>query len=305
MVASVLERGTRRSVGSRRSGRQSLGTRSRRAGRRAVHMDAAPRRASSATGGSRRPACSISRTRKRRSPTPRSGCRRARADSLITNRAARRVAVAPAGNSGPRRRRRRGSVLGSIRVRRSAALSGDPITTTPQCVAHERIMEQYPTSSVRTPGHSGRAARPAAESMVGRRRKRGDDLHVYEVDDDGRIGMRPASTRTTSRAPTASSTGATTPEKAQRSPKRVRRRRLGDRIQPAPTMTGYSASSPSPEVRFENRSRSVFPDRSAAQFRESVEELDAMVASSRTWHAVISGCRRLGRRATASGSGWA
>ena len=44
----------------------------------------------------------------------------------------------------------------------------------------------------------------------------------------------------------------------------------------------------SPEVRFENRSRSVFPDRSAAQFRESVEELDAMVASSRTWHAVVS-----------------
>ena len=44
----------------------------------------------------------------------------------------------------------------------------------------------------------------------------------------------------------------------------------------------------SPEVRFENRSRSVFPDRSAAQFRESVEALDAMVASSRTWHAVVS-----------------
>jgi hypothetical protein len=51
-----------------------------------------------------------------------------------------------------------------------------------------------------------------------------------------------------------------------------------------------------PELRIENRSRSAFPDRSAAELRASVEELDAasdlraslevlnaMVASARTW----------------------
>ena len=37
-----------------------------------------------------------------------------------------------------------------------------------------------------------------------------------------------------------------------------------------------------PTLRIENRSRSAFPDRSAAELRASMEELDAMVASSRT-----------------------
>ena len=52
------------------------GTRSRRAGRRAVRMDAARMCARSATDGSRRCASSSSTTRTRRSPTPRSGCAR-------------------------------------------------------------------------------------------------------------------------------------------------------------------------------------------------------------------------------------
>jgi hypothetical protein len=39
-----------------------------------------------------------------------------------------------------------------------------------------------------------------------------------------------------------------------------------------------------PEIRFENRSSSVFPDRSAAELRASLEELNAMVASSRSWN---------------------
>ncbi len=55
-------------------------------------------------------------------------------------------------------------------------------------------------------------------------------------------------------------------------------------------------------LRFENRSRSVFPDRSAAQFRDSVEELDAMVASSRTWHrGHVLAVAGLGRRADSDG----
>jgi ketosteroid isomerase-like protein len=39
-----------------------------------------------------------------------------------------------------------------------------------------------------------------------------------------------------------------------------------------------------PEMRIENRSSSVFPDRSAAELRASLEELNAMVASARSWN---------------------
>ena len=39
-----------------------------------------------------------------------------------------------------------------------------------------------------------------------------------------------------------------------------------------------------PEMRFENRSRSAFPDRSIDELRASFEELDAMVSSARTWY---------------------
>jgi hypothetical protein len=39
-----------------------------------------------------------------------------------------------------------------------------------------------------------------------------------------------------------------------------------------------------PEMRAVNRSSSAFPDRSAAEFRASGEELKAMVASVRYWH---------------------
>ena len=42
-----------------------------------------------------------------------------------------------------------------------------------------------------------------------------------------------------------------------------------------------------PDMRVENRSRSVFADRSAAELRASIEELNAMVASARTWHSAM------------------
>ena len=56
----------------------------------------------------------------------------------------------------------------------------------------------------------------------------------------------------------------------------------------------------SPDFALENRSRSAFPERSAAEFRASIEELDAMVASARTWNSAVAGCRRPGRRAATS-----
>jgi class 3 adenylate cyclase/ketosteroid isomerase-like protein/tetratricopeptide (TPR) repeat protein len=42
-----------------------------------------------------------------------------------------------------------------------------------------------------------------------------------------------------------------------------------------------------PGFRVENRSRSAFPDRSAAELRATFEDLTAMVASSRTWNSVL------------------
>ena len=39
-----------------------------------------------------------------------------------------------------------------------------------------------------------------------------------------------------------------------------------------------------PDMRLVNRSRSVFPDRSVAEFRASIDRLDSMVASARTWN---------------------
>ena len=43
-----------------------------------------------------------------------------------------------------------------------------------------------------------------------------------------------------------------------------------------------------PTLRIENRSRSAFPDRTAAELRASMEELDAMVGSSRTWYSAVN-----------------
>ena len=42
-----------------------------------------------------------------------------------------------------------------------------------------------------------------------------------------------------------------------------------------------------PDLRIENRSRSVLPERSMAEFRASLDELNAMVASARTWNSVL------------------
>ena len=42
-----------------------------------------------------------------------------------------------------------------------------------------------------------------------------------------------------------------------------------------------------PDMRVANRTRSGFPDRSLAELRASIEDLDAMVASARTWHSAV------------------
>ena len=42
-----------------------------------------------------------------------------------------------------------------------------------------------------------------------------------------------------------------------------------------------------PDLRVENRNRAFFPDRSASEFRESLEELSGMVGESRTWNSAL------------------
>lgn len=42
-----------------------------------------------------------------------------------------------------------------------------------------------------------------------------------------------------------------------------------------------------PDFRFEVRSRSAFPDRSAQELRASIEQLNSMVASTRSWHSAV------------------
>jgi class 3 adenylate cyclase/ketosteroid isomerase-like protein len=42
-----------------------------------------------------------------------------------------------------------------------------------------------------------------------------------------------------------------------------------------------------PDLRVENRNRAFFPDRSASEFRESLEELSGMVGKSRTWNSAL------------------
>ena len=67
--------------------------------------------------------------------------------------------------------------------------------------------------------------------------------------------------------------------------------RHGDRVRDRPstgaTSTGYSASSVPPTSASRTGRGQSFRDRSAAEFRASLEELDAMVTSARTWNSAM------------------
>ncbi len=107
-------------------------------------------------------------------------------------------------------------------------LSGDPIDG--QCGAsgrhraHPRAVQPFETRTLAVRGERLQLAWSRWSDDSGNETTY---LHVLELDDDGRIAYEVASTRTTSRAPTASSSAATTPAKAPNLPSRVRSRPNG------------------------------------------------------------------------------
>ena len=149
---------------------------------------------------------------------------------------------------------------------------------------YERVFEQFTAlrsgtcwRCVATPqlllGFAGRTTR-------GTRRPH---LYVFELGDDGRIGYRAASTRTTSRALTANSSAATTPARARRS------RRAGE--VPTDWMIALNRDDfdrafgelTAPDFRLENRSRSAFPDRSAQSSAPASRSSTPWSPRTRTW----------------------
>ena len=168
-------------------------------------------------------------------------------------------------------------------------LSGDPITTGAALrIAQARILEQYSRFDLRTLAVRGERLHLGWGRWSNDAGFETTHLYVHEVGDDGRIAYE----------------GRFDEDDFEGAYRELDRRYYSGEgaafAEAGATATnwviGFNRSDfdwifgelTSPEVRFENRSRSVFPDRSAAQFRESVEALDAMVASSRTWHAVMS-----------------
>ena len=107
-------------------------------------------------------------------------------------------------------------------------LSGDPITTAAALrIAQERILAQYSRFDFRTFAVRGERLHLGWGRWSNDAGFETAHLTSTRSATTGASNMRGALTRTISRARIANSTGATTPEKAQRSPKRVRRRLTG------------------------------------------------------------------------------
>ena len=85
-------------------------------------------------------------------------------------------------------------------------------------------------------------------------------LHLFELDEDGRIDYGGVSTRTTSKAPIANSSAATTPARARRSPKPVRLDE-GVNTKGRGDLEKLFGELSAPDLHVENRSRSPFLDR--------------------------------------------
>ena len=179
--------------------------------------------ASSATDGSRRCASSISTTRTAAFAYAEERMRAASSRLAVTNRASESVEAAATGDAGPRRRRARRALFGSVRIRRSAATERRPAQHgLPGC--------GRPSSASSSSTPSSRGARWRFEvnawNLTGAagRTTPGTRRHIYMCSSSATTGGSPmtaASTRTTSRAPTANSNAATTPARARRSRKRV------------------------------------------------------------------------------------
>ncbi len=166
-------------------------------------------------------------------------------------------------------------------------LSGDPIVgLTAMRAALERIFEQYSQFELRVLAVRGERLLLASSRWADDAGNETSFLHVAEIDDDGRTiydGRFDADDF----------------EGAYRELERRYYAGEGVAFAEAGAITTESVIAvnegdldrlgefAAPGVRFENRSRSVFADRSIAEYRASIEELDAMVTSKRTWYSAM------------------
>ena len=108
-------------------------------------------------------------------------------------------------------------------------LSGDPVVGLDAMrAAIERIFEQYTQFDFRVLAVRGQRLHLLWSRWSDDDGNETTTLYVNETDDDGRVVLsRPLRRGRLRRAPTANSSGATTPERARHSPKRVPRRPSG------------------------------------------------------------------------------
>ena len=166
--------------------------------------------------------------------------------------------------------------------------SGDPIEGRAGLrAAVERIYEQYSLFELRTLAVRGERLQLAWTRSSDDAGNESIQLHLIEVGDDGRIAYEgrfdeddfEGAYRELERryyageGATYAEAGATLTDVAIAANRGDLDRLFGE-------LSG-------PGLRFESRSRSVFPDRSTAEIRASVDELDAMVASVRTWYSAV------------------
>ncbi len=167
-------------------------------------------------------------------------------------------------------------------------LSGDPIVDhAGMRAAVERIYEQFSVFDGRTLAVRGERLALVWSRWSDDSGNETTSLHVFEVGDDGRTTYN----------------GRFDEDDFEGAYRELERRYYADEGAPfaeagtvgTDWMTALNRGDfdavfgelTAPELRVEDQSRSSFPDRSAAALRASMEELNAMVASARTWPSAI------------------
>lgn len=163
-------------------------------------------------------------------------------------------------------------------------LSGDPITDlTGMRVAIDRIFKQYSHFEARVLAVRGERLTLGWSRWSDDAGNETDYLHLFEVGDDGRVTYDgrfdeddfEGAYRELDRRYYAGE-GATYAESGAVQTESILALNRGD-------FDRFFDEFSTPDMRVENRSRSGFPDRSASDLRASFAELNAMVASARTW----------------------
>ena len=168
-------------------------------------------------------------------------------------------------------------------------LSGGP-RDTPAALraAVERLLEQYPHFEWRTLAVRGERLGLHWSRWWDDAGNEAAHLHVFEIGDDGRItydgrfeeddfesAYRELERRYYAAEGVAYADAGTVPTEVTIALNR------GD-------LDRVFGELLAPEMRFEIRSRSAFPDRSAAELRASLEDLNSWVVSMRSWHSVMN-----------------